>query len=160
MAVKFPPSQQAQAFRALEKVLKADPYLQAGVETWRTWSGQTEDPADITLKHCPAIRLTPSVDEAKWATNVEHEANVKVTYELYVSGTNIDDLFAFNEAVVRAIFPIDGTRKEALSTFLQSYGVGGPNLGPFAVGTDTDGNDGGLYLHATGEILINFYLGT
>lgn len=122
MASPFPRSQRAIAWLALVDVLQNDPYLKK-VKVWRTWSGDSQDPTPINDKNCPALRLTPFQDKSGPFTNQDDEASLLVRYETYVSGYNMVDLMDLDEAVFRAVYPLDAERKTRVERQFEEAGT-------------------------------------
>jgi hypothetical protein len=156
----FPKSQRSIAFRTLDKILRTDPVLSREVKYWKTWTGKPDDAADLNTKQCPAVSLMAQATEGGWASNQEHQADLSIPYRLYVRSTNIEDLFDFDTALFRACYPLDPTRKLLVDILFSEANVSRPTFGEFAVDEDTDGNDGGLYLHGQGLITLTYYLET
>ncbi|WP_435016701.1 hypothetical protein TA3x_004275 [Tundrisphaera sp. TA3] len=86
------------------------------VKLWRTWNGDPQDNSPINESNCPALRLTPYQDGAGPIDDFYDAADLMIRYETFVSGNNVADLMDLDEAVYRAIYPIDPVRAKKNET--------------------------------------------
>jgi hypothetical protein len=136
------PAPHRTVFRLFESTLKADETLRRIFKTWRSWEGIPEDRLEVDVSQCPAIRLTAvEGPDARFGPE-GFRGDLRVTIEIAVPGTDLDDLMDVYWAVRRAIYPTDQAARQAISKALVDAGsyTGEPvfDQAYYAAATDKD----------------------
>lgn len=98
-------------FRLLVARLQADPVLSREIKasSFRAWTGEPSESADITVSQMPALRMTPVPAGSEWDSPNEQMETFVVEVELWVPGTCVDDALNAWSAVRDALYPAAGT---------------------------------------------------
>jgi hypothetical protein len=100
----LPTAERTAVFRAIVRLLKADPTLSNVVKTWFVWDGTPGETQDFELGHAPALRLTPLGGGDEWMSPQSVVGMLVIDFEMMVAGTNIDDLANLWRAVIAAFY--------------------------------------------------------
>lgn len=119
------------AYRAIVDVLREYPPLAEQVKSWRTRSGAPDEMSPVSTNMMPLIGLSPIPNPSE-VMSVDHQrVNFGVSVQLFVRGTNVDDILDLWEDVEDAIRddqPFRGTTvREYLCSCLDAEGPAGVN---------------------------------
>lgn len=127
LLAQLPQSERAAVFRALARILRADPVLSAAVKTWISWEGEPADARDLALGMAPAIRLTPTGAGDDWKSPNTVVGPLFVNCEMLTAGFNVDDQANLWRAIAAAIYAPTGTTFEAIQAQLRAAGAYPPS---------------------------------
>jgi hypothetical protein len=97
-------------FRAVVDRLRANPDLGLVIGTsWKVYNGTAGEAADFTLAQLPGIKVYLGYAASHAVTIGRSLSPMTIHVELWVAGTNQDDITNLWGAVERALFPGDGS---------------------------------------------------
>ncbi|HWE39527.1 MAG TPA: hypothetical protein VG406_23460 [Isosphaeraceae bacterium] len=105
-----PPSPESACFRAVDRVLRDAPALQAVGVNFFSFEGDADrDSREPTLDEAPWVRLAVVPLPSHWQSENQHAAPLSVKVECFVAGTRLDDGLDLWAAIRGALFPGDGS---------------------------------------------------
>jgi hypothetical protein len=121
-------SPRTKVFRAIDGILRADPTLKrlfAKPCQFRSWQGTPDDAKPFTTDLAPAIRLTPLPGGPPdvWYSPDARQGTLAIRVELYLKGSNLDDLHNVWYAVKRALYTTSAAGLQAIANTLQAAGA-------------------------------------
>jgi hypothetical protein len=125
MSLDLDPANETKVFRRLVAILQADPTLARLVRprSWFTWTGDPNEGAEFASGEAPAFRLTPDPGGDAWFGPEAMINYLMVNVEIYLQGTNADDLMNLWGAVRRAFYPRDHAAQLAIQRSLRDAGA-------------------------------------
>ncbi len=142
--LNLPDAPETLVYRAVERVLRNDPVIQAATRTFVAWNGEDADLLEPTYAMCPYLRINPFPTESNWVTEGQHDMPVTVRFQIMVKGTKFDNLANYWHAIRRAFFPIDVEEANAVRAVLRGIDeslVTRPSItmNSYAIGAEIDG---------------------
>jgi hypothetical protein len=119
----LPESPHSAVLKEAVAILRGDAALRRCVATWRTWDGSAADRLDVSISHCPAIRLTPGQSPDAFYGPTGMQGAILILAEVAVPGTNACDLYDLWHAVRAAFYPADDTACQAIRDRLIAAGA-------------------------------------
>jgi hypothetical protein len=131
----LPDYEPTRLFRAVVAKLRAYPDLARVVRTWHAMDGQPADAQPETLAQLPWIKLYYGAQAATQVTIGRTQAPMTLVVELVVAGTLQDDLVNLWGAVMRALFPGDGSMGKILrdNGGMENLQLTAPGVAPASV---------------------------
>jgi hypothetical protein len=146
----LPTGRRTNLFRAVVAKLRADPDLARVVRTWKAFEGRPDDAADLTIAQMPGVTCYYGQHAAQQVTTGRSLAHIPLVIEVWVAGTDQDDLTNLWEAIEGCLFA-----PNVMGKILRDNG-GMENLQLTAPGCSPVGVGSEAALHGTGTLLINF----
>lgn len=112
--IAIPDCPEAQTWAALRDVFRSDPEMRRVFKDLRLWEDTPADGQDWPPEEAgklPALRATPGVGSASWASEGQHWSGLGVVVELAVPGSDVMDLLNAWGVVRSALFPQDEARR-------------------------------------------------
>lgn len=110
-------------FRRIDHRLRNDPVLHRTVNTWMSWEGGPDDRTPPSIAQTPCVQLTPMAGEGNpWAASTL-TGPLRITVDMEIQGSCVDDMINLWFAVMRAIYAADQAVRLQLQRDLQSDGA-------------------------------------
>lgn len=120
----YEPSPHRKVFREAVDVLRRDPILSGRVKRWITWSEGEADPWRVPADgELPCIEIRPAAGPDDWNGPSAFQGPIWLDLVITTAGTNADVSIDLYEAVKRAFYPRDETRKLAVHNALVAAGA-------------------------------------
>ena len=110
------------AFRRVVALLKADPELARVVRTWREAAGEPAEHAPPAVAAMPQLRLGATPAPSRWASTRTVVAPVVILIDLFVAGTDPDDLGNLWGVIEADLLPHhDPAKRQALEKAVEGF---------------------------------------
>lgn len=123
----LPQSERSAVFRALVRILKADPIVSSAVKTFLAWEGNPTDAAELVLGMAPALRITPTGGADNWHSPNTTVGPLDLNCDILTAGYDVDDPVNLWRAVIAAFYAPTQTTFAAIQAQLRSAGAYPPS---------------------------------
>jgi hypothetical protein len=120
-----PDAEETLAFRAIDKVLRTDPFLATKGVTFCSLQGDNGDMAEPSTAQMPYVSIAPAGDGTGWWSENQHKSDIITLIYIYVDGTHADDIINMWGWVRRGLFPTDPARLAIVKAIMGDLVVNG-----------------------------------